>query len=183
MNRQKSAFAEHLLDNMTWPEKILWSRLKRKQLGYSFQRQAIVCGFIPDFWCYQARVVVEVDGTVHEWKDKIAADKRRDEIFLRAGITVLRFTNEDVREGISAVLLRIWKACYARKPIPLKPLLRGNPRNRRADSVEFAALQQLWARQYADERVTSFAQRYRAKRAEKSKGASWWRTAKSKPTY
>lgn len=117
----KQALAEWLLENPTWPERILWSRLRRGQIGYHFQRQASVRGFLVDFWCPVARVVIELDGPVHALPEKIASDARRDRIFGKAKIACLRFDNSDVYHGMSAVLIRIWEHCFERAPYPLKP--------------------------------------------------------------
>jgi very-short-patch-repair endonuclease len=138
----KQQFAEHLLNNMTWPERILWSRLKRKQLVYSFQRQAVVLGFIVDFWCYEARVAIEIDGAVHELKDQRAWDERKNAAFAGSRYELLRFTNEDVRYGIGAVLMRIWEACDRRAPFPAVRLRRTAAVDA-VDNSDFAGVIQL----------------------------------------
>lgn len=137
----KEEFAERLLNNMTWPERILWARLKRRQLDYYFQRQAIVLGFIADFWCQQARVAIEVDGSVHELEKVKAADERKNAAFAQAHIDLLRFTNEEVRCGVSAVLLRIWTHCYERAP--LKSFYKAPLGSRREENSDFSAFLQV----------------------------------------
>ena len=62
----KLAQAKALRRQMTPAEKLLWRRLRRNQLGYHFRRQQVIAGFIADFYCDTARLVVEVDGGVHE---------------------------------------------------------------------------------------------------------------------
>jgi len=74
---------------MTPPERALWERLRRKQLGVRFHRQAIILGWIADFWCPKHKLVVEVDGSSHEtrWME----DTHRDTaLFSRRGIRTLR---------------------------------------------------------------------------------------------
>lgn len=166
--RRKQAFAEHLIDRMTWPEKILWSRLRHKHLGYSFQRQHIIGEYIVDFWCPTAQLVVELDGSAHDLPTGLAHDKKRDEFIRGLGIEILRFKNKDVYRGMSAVLLRIYEACDRRAEIKLSPFRKGaNPSRRHEDSVEFAAVREFKQRKYEERALSAFAQRYRAKREEK----------------
>ena len=75
----KLAQAKALRRQMTPAEKLLWSRLRRNQLGYHFRRQQVIAGFIADFYCDLARLVVEVDGGVHE--QQVNYDASRAEVF------------------------------------------------------------------------------------------------------
>ena len=88
---------------MTPMEAVLWKRPNAGALGQHFRRQQIIAGFIADFYCHQAALVVEVDGSVHD----PAYDAERDRIFTDLGLTVLRFTNQQVQEQIGVVLYRI----------------------------------------------------------------------------
>jgi very-short-patch-repair endonuclease len=93
---EKVAFARKLRRNMTPPEVVLWSILRRKQLGARFLRQRIICGFIADFYCPAAGLVIEVDGKCHNVrKDK---DQVRDRVMERKGLRVARFPAADVME-------------------------------------------------------------------------------------
>lgn len=165
MNRAKQKFAEHLLDNMTWPEKILWSRLKRKQTGYSFQRQAIVRGYVVDFYCPAAKIAIEVDGKHHEEPERSQEDKRRDDFLSRNGVKVLRFQVFDVMKGMSAVLIRIWDECYRRAPISVTPFLKkgGLLGDRRFESVEMRGLRHFKEEKRLETRSEAFARIYREK--------------------
>ena len=61
--------ARLLRENMTYPEKLLWEKLKGKQIcGLRFRRQHPIDLFIADFYCHEARLVVEVDGEIHKQK-------------------------------------------------------------------------------------------------------------------
>jgi very-short-patch-repair endonuclease len=164
---QKQAFAEHLLENATWPERILWSRLRQKQIGYSFQRQAIVMGYIVDFWCPTARVVVELDGRVHERPEIAEADKQKDLIFAKCGIACLRFPNKDVYRGMSAVLIRIWETCNARHPLPLEPFIRATRSSRWQETVEINALRERAERKQLQEHELAFTRRYQENRSRR----------------
>jgi very-short-patch-repair endonuclease len=162
-SRQKQAYAEHLLDNMTWPEKILWSRLRHKGIGYSFQRQAIVFGFIVDFWCPAAKVVIELDGAVHDLPGRADDDKRRDELLTKTNIEILRFRNADVYRGMSAVLLRIFQTCYARAPIDLKHPLALTASRRFAETSEMKLLTAFQEAKRLEAHEKRFVLNYRKK--------------------
>jgi very-short-patch-repair endonuclease len=85
----KKSFSRELRKNPTISERLLWDRLRRRQCaGLRFRRQAIVLGWITDFWCPSVRLVVEVDGKYH--LNQVAGDQRRDEVMAGAGISVLR---------------------------------------------------------------------------------------------
>ena len=73
-------FSRQLRTHMTDAEKILWQKLRRKQLkGYQFYRQKIVGDYIVDFYCPGARLVIEVDGGQHYGPEEMAKDGVRDE--------------------------------------------------------------------------------------------------------
>jgi very-short-patch-repair endonuclease len=160
----KQALAEHLLENATWPERILWSRLRQKQIGYSFQRQAIVMGYIVDFWCPAARVVVELDGSVHERPDVAETDKQKDFVFAKCDIACLRFPNKDVYRGMSAVLIRIWEQCSARAPMPARSFFQTNRSSRREETSEISALTMVQAAKHLEAHEQQFLRRYRENR-------------------
>ncbi len=95
--------ARQMRREMTPTEAMLWTRLRRNGLGVNFRRQQVIDGFIADFYCHSAALVVEVDGPVHEAE----YDAERDRVFAGRGIRVLRVTNKDVLERIGVVLWRI----------------------------------------------------------------------------
>jgi len=161
-SKQKQAFAEHLLDNMTWPERILWSRLRHRQIGYSFQRQAIVRGYIVDFYCSKARVVIELDGPSHDSEEARQDDARRDEFLRKNGEKVLRFRNSDVQKGMSAVLIRIWDECFGRSPYRVRPfLLKGSEMgSRHAETLEMRALRAFQQDKHLKAHEQHFSHRY-----------------------
>ncbi|HXV43816.1 MAG TPA: DUF559 domain-containing protein, partial [Anaerolineae bacterium] len=108
----KLAQAKALRREMTPAEKVLWSRLRRNQLGYHFRRQQIIAGFIADFYCDAARLVVEVDGGVHE--KQADYDESRTEVFTQWGITILRVANKEVLDKLEETLVHIKGICQAR---------------------------------------------------------------------
>ena len=97
--------AGDLRRNMTKAEKILWQKLRDKQLdGFRFRRQHPIDTFIADFFCYQAMLVVEVDGNVHDDISQAERDIERTRILNRHQIRVIRFTNTQVENNINFVL-------------------------------------------------------------------------------
>jgi len=92
----------------TLAEEKLWERLRDRQLlGLKFRRQVEIDGYIADFCCRELRLVVEVDGKVHEAQEQAAHDANRDAYLKARGYTVLRFPNEEVSLSSRSVLERI----------------------------------------------------------------------------
>jgi very-short-patch-repair endonuclease len=107
--------AKELRRRMTPEEEMLWKALRANRLGgLHFRRQQIISGFIVDFYCHAAKVIVEVDGTVHERQAQ--ADRERDQILTAKGFSVLRFTNDEIRENFTEVLAKIMNACHKSSP-------------------------------------------------------------------
>ena len=103
----KRKMAAKMSRNKTWPEKILWKRLKEKQLGVNFHAQKIVLGYIVDFWCPRAALVVEVDGSYHLTAKQKKWDSRRDAVMRNKGISVMRFTASTVQTNTPSVVALI----------------------------------------------------------------------------
>ena len=93
----------HLRSNQTTSEVILWNRLRNRQLlGLKFRRQHPLLGKVVDFYCPAKKLVIEVDGSIH---DKIGdSDRERDYLFSQKGYYVLRVRNEDVNRNVNNVL-------------------------------------------------------------------------------
>ncbi len=84
---------------------IRWSRLKGRQLlGYKFRRQFSVGSYILDFYCPSLRLAIEIDGESHFNPEAKEYDSRRQRFIESLGISVVRFTNTDVRENLDGVL-------------------------------------------------------------------------------
>jgi very-short-patch-repair endonuclease len=88
-------------------EYLLWQRLRRRELSARFRRQHQIGRFIVDFVCLSERLVIEVDGAVHDDPDQRNHDTARDEHLAAAGFTVLRYSNERVFGEIDAVIADI----------------------------------------------------------------------------
>ena len=86
--------ARKLRREMTFPERLLWSRLRRGALGVEVRRQVPVGPYVVDFYVPAARLVVEVDGRSHDGRG--AADREREEALRAMGLCVVRVSNDDV---------------------------------------------------------------------------------------
>jgi very-short-patch-repair endonuclease len=110
---EKRDLAHEMRMAMTPAEAHLWRRLKASRLrGIHFRRQQIIDGYIADFYCHEAGVVVEVDGDVHDHQREY--DAQRDEVLRRRELIVLRVRNEDVLGDVNEVAGRILKVCLQR---------------------------------------------------------------------
>lgn len=104
--------AKELRQNMTEAEKTLWQAVRANRLnGWHFRRQQISGGFIADFYCHAAALVVELDGEIH--KSQQQYDQERAELIRDYGIEVIRFKNEEVITQLPQVLQKIDALCRA----------------------------------------------------------------------
>ncbi len=93
---------------MTGPEKTLWHLLRRNSLGWHFRRQHPIGPYILDFYRASLKLCIEVDGPVHD--DQPERDARRTAWLSKEGITVLRFSADDVETRSAAVVAAIARA-------------------------------------------------------------------------
>jgi very-short-patch-repair endonuclease len=102
--------ARELRRAMTPEEALLWEHLRGSRLqGLHFRRQQVIDGYIADFYCHAAAVLVEVDGGVHA--ERAEYDAARNEILWGRGFRTLRIRNEEVREDLGGVLAKIAAFC------------------------------------------------------------------------
>jgi len=100
--------ARTLRNNQTPAERLLWSRLRSRQLsGYKFRRQHIIDSYILDFYCCQAHLAIEVDGGQHADAEKLKLDDARTAHLETRGIRVIRFWNDEVLNDLDHVLTEI----------------------------------------------------------------------------
>jgi len=98
--------ARRLRREQTEWEHNLWTRLRRRQLkGFKFRRQHPIGPFFADFFCPEAKLVIEIDGPQHA--DELARDESRTGFLRDAGYRVLRFWNHEIRAEIDTVMQRI----------------------------------------------------------------------------
>lgn len=105
VTKEKQELARELRRNMTPAEKILWQVLRANKLGVHFRRQQVIQGFIVDFYCHQASLVVEVDGDIHDLQKE--EDERREKVLNEMGLRIVRFGNDEIVRGLSAVVGKI----------------------------------------------------------------------------
>ena len=104
-------FARDLRNNATEAERLMWQRLRRRQLGgFRFRRQRPVGRYICDFVCLEAAVVVELDGSQHV--AQAPYDARRDAFLRSCGFRVLRFWNGDALSRTDSVVETIFEALH-----------------------------------------------------------------------
>lgn len=96
--------AEALRNNMTPAEMLLWGHLRGNQLGVKFRRQHPLSIYIADFYCHQHKIVIELDGSIHDIPEIAIHDLERQLNIENDGIKVLRFKNEEVFGQIEKVL-------------------------------------------------------------------------------
>lgn len=100
--------ARQLRQQATSAEQLLWELLRSRQLlGRKFRRQHPLGRFIADFFCDDARLIIEIDGAVHQEPSQQERDHRRDEVLRQYGYNLLRFTNHEVLSGAEQVLRAI----------------------------------------------------------------------------
>ena len=105
MSRRLTPLARSLRRGATAAERRLWQGLRRKQVeAFRFRRQVILGNYIADFACFDARLVVEVDGATHSTEGEIARDAARSSALAEQGYTILRFTNEEVFRNLEGIL-------------------------------------------------------------------------------
>jgi len=102
--------AKELRKKMTPAERLLWSRVRGHQLGgLKIRRQHPLGRFIADFYCTDARLVLEVDGGIHD--RLVERDAARTEYLEQRGFRVMRIRNEEIERDIEKVLADILAAC------------------------------------------------------------------------
>ena len=105
--------ARRLRRNMTPAEQTLWDALKGRQVaGMKFRRQHPVGPFILDFYCPERKLVIELDGAIHEVQAN--RDQVRTEQLADYGYHVIRFRNDEVFDDLDSVLERILRAAGER---------------------------------------------------------------------
>lgn len=96
--------AEALRYKMTDAEVILWHYLKNNQLGEKFRRQHPLSIYIADFYCHKHKLVIELDGSIHNLPEVASNDIRRQKSLEADGIKFLRFKNEQILNQLETVL-------------------------------------------------------------------------------
>ena len=100
-----------LRNQATEEENILWGELRNSKLGYKFRRQHSIGGYILDFYCAKKRLIIEIDGAIHESVSHKEYDKLRDKYFEELDYKVLRFKNTEVKNNLKKVINKVKNLC------------------------------------------------------------------------
>jgi very-short-patch-repair endonuclease len=103
MQRPEVYQARKLRKEMSLPENMLWRRLRGSQLGMKFRHQHPIGPYVADFFCRDAKLIVEIDGEAHNRGSNPQRDSVRDRIMDRRGFKVLRIAAVDVLKDADAV--------------------------------------------------------------------------------
>jgi very-short-patch-repair endonuclease len=107
-NKKLKPFARNLRSNMTDAERLIWSKIRRKQIGdLQFYRQKNIGDYIVDYYCPKGKLIVEIDGGQHYEGEGMKKDQERDRYLQKLGFAVLRFSDIDVLKNIDGVVERI----------------------------------------------------------------------------
>jgi len=101
-------YSRKLRQSSTEAEKLLWERLRNRKLnGLKFRRQHPIDKYVADFYCHEKKLVVELDGSVHNVSENAAYDRARTVELGGLRINVVRFRNEEVENNMESVLEKI----------------------------------------------------------------------------
>ena len=118
---RSGALARQLRSNASLPERLLWNLLKSKPDGLKFRRQHPSGPYVADFYCHEQRLVVEIDGAMHNMGDRPERDLERDRWFQERGLQVLRVPAADVLRDPVAIAESLVRFC---RPVPPPSALR-----------------------------------------------------------
>jgi very-short-patch-repair endonuclease len=100
--------AKNLRKPLTPAEQVLWKLLRNRKLNqYKFRRQHPIYHFIADFYCHELKLVIELDGSIHQRPDVAKHDRIREEILINLGLTVSRFSNKELFTNSNNVIKKI----------------------------------------------------------------------------
>ena len=106
--------AQELRSTMTTAEEILWNVLGINNWKLKFRRQHPVANYVVDFYCHRIKLVIELDGAIHEVEEVKRHDTHRERHLKEFGLTVLRFKNVDVLNDTNGVLRTVEHAIEER---------------------------------------------------------------------
>ena len=109
---------------MTLPERMLWKRLRGSPQGIAFRKQHPIDPYVADFYCAAARLVIEVDGEIHNCGEQPQRDSRRDDDLRAWGYQILRISAANILKNVDEIAASIL-ALAAHPPPP--PLRGGSP--------------------------------------------------------
>jgi len=111
--------AEELRNRMTPAEEILWNSIHINEWKLKFRRQHPIANWVVDFYCHPIKLVIELDGGIHDVDEVKRNDEERENSLKRLGLTILRFKNEEVYKNKKAVIQEISDAIVKLQNSPL----------------------------------------------------------------
>ena len=109
MNKM-NILARNLRKNSTPQEQKLWNLLRNRQLkNLKFKRQYPIGEYIVDFVCKEKKIIIELDGSQHNFEENIKNDNERTEYLENLGFKVIRFWNNEIEDNIDGVILELYK--------------------------------------------------------------------------
>lgn len=107
-NKELKQLARNLRHDSTLGEVLLWEELKSKKLyGFDFHRQKPILNYIVDFYCYELALIIEIDGYYHNQEEQTTLDVIREKELAHYDLTIMRFTEMEVRRDMFNVLRTI----------------------------------------------------------------------------
>lgn len=105
VTKEKQQRARELCRDMPPAGKVLWGILRANKLDVHFRRQQVIQGFIVEFYCHKAGLVVEVDGDVYDLQQE--EDERRKKALMEMTLSIVRFGNDEVLRNVSVVVGKV----------------------------------------------------------------------------
>lgn len=94
--------------NNTPAEAVLWEAIRLKKLDrFRFRNQHAIGAYVVDFYCHESKLAVEVDGQYHTDPSQMAYDEERTKVIVSSGVSIIRFTNQEVLNNLEEVLTKI----------------------------------------------------------------------------
>ncbi len=107
-DKQHKVLSRKLRSNMTEAEIKLWSYIRNKRLKrLQFYRQKPLGQYIVDFYCPQAKLVIEIDGSQHYCEPQLSLDRQRDAYLQKQGLRVIRYLDTDVLTNIEGTIEKL----------------------------------------------------------------------------
>lgn len=104
-----------LRNNTTKGERLLWWKLKDKQIKYKFRRQFNIDNYVVDFYCHELKLIIEIDGYSHYNEEQYNKDKERQKYLEQNKFKMVRYTEKEVVSGLDKIVRDIYNQCKIRK--------------------------------------------------------------------
>ena len=108
-NEATKANRRHLRSTQTKAEEVFWYEIRNSRTGYKFRRQVSIDNFIVDFYCHELRLVIELDGPIHE--EQKDYDLQRNGILKEKGYVIVRYKNDEILFERERVMKELREFC------------------------------------------------------------------------